>query len=300
MGANTDRIDSRDKLEQEIKKLESAEYGAAVKPSLPDVKLDEIRYDAPTDAAIKDTAENDLAQYKTDGERSVREKNAADAAALKAERETYENGRRASDAELAQRYESSARAIDNDVIKRGLARSSVAVVERGELEREYLARSADIAEAYGKNVARIDSEIASLDKKLQQALNDFNLSYAVKLNQRIAELKTERDKRADEAVKYNNEVRKSQAKLDSDRIKSESGLYTDALEQEKLENSLSGLPAERREELYKSVYAQMDAFLGSLTPQQALLEIRNHTLYRKHLSNYYYNRLYDKYGREDR
>ena len=292
--------ESRDKLAEEIDRLESASYGAGVKPSLPQTTLQELQYTAPDDNQLRSSAETELASYRADTEKSLREKSANEAAELEKKRVAYESGKRTSDAELEQKYIAAARAIDNDAIRRGLARSSVATVERGALEREYLNQSAEIAREYSAAISQLDSDIASVNKKLQDALNDFNLTYAAKLNEKLTSLKSERDKKITEVTKYNNEVKKDQAKLDNDRLKTESSLYSDALEQEKMENSLGNLPSERREELYKSVFKKMDEFLGSLSPQQALLEIRNHSIYRQHLSNYYYYRLYDKYGREDK
>ncbi|MDE6401576.1 MAG: hypothetical protein K2L54_03085, partial [Clostridiales bacterium] len=96
---------------------------------------------------------------------------------------------------------------------------------------------------------------------------------------------------------FNNAVLEQQAKLDADIAKTESSLYTDALDQKKKANSADGLTSEEREKMYRSVYDSMDKYLSSLDKQQAKLEIRNHSLYRQHLSSYYYEKLYDKYGR---
>ena len=292
--------EARDKLAEEIDNLESTSYGAAIKPTLPQTTLKEIEYTAPDDNALRESAESELAGYRADTEKSLRLKSEAEAAELEAKRTAYDNGKRATDAELEQKYIAAARAIDNDAIRRGLARSSVASVERGALEREYLSKSADAAREYSAAISGLESDIAAVNRKLQDALNDFNLTYAAKLNQKLSELKQQRDQKIMDVIEYNNEVKKDQAKLDNDRLKTESSLYTSALEQEKMENSLDGLPAERREELYKAVFKKMDEFLGSLDPQQALIEIRNHSIYQKHLSNYYYARLYDKYGRGDK
>ena len=60
---------------------------------------------------------------------------------------------------------------------------------------------------------------------------------------------------------------------------------------------MSGLPSERVNETYKAIYDAMDKFLGSMDKDDAMVELLNHSLYRQHLSNYYYNRLLDKYGR---
>lgn len=296
--ANNIKINqSREELAEEIDRLET-NSSAAVKPTLPKVTLQEKSYDPPDDAALKKSAESELASYRVEGENSIRQKSEAETAELNAKRDAYEGAKTTADAELERRYEAAVRAMDNDVVRRGLARSSVATVERGALEREYLGQAASVAREYANNISKLESDIAAVDKKLQTALNDFNLTYAAKLSKRLTELQAEREQKMQEVIEYNNEIKRKQAELDNNRLKTESDLYSAALSHEKQENSLDGAANQRREEIYKAVYERMDAFLGSLDPQQAFLEIRNHSMYRQHLSNYYYNRLYDKYGRE--
>ena len=297
MSDKTKRNEERDKLLEEIGRLEE-NSSSAMKPSLPKVTLQEKQYTAPDDATLKSKAESELADYRRNTENSLRQKSADKEEELNARRSAYDEARRSTEADLEKQYEAAARAIDNDAVRRGLARSSIAAVERGALEREYLGKSADVARDYANKISQLETDIASVNRKLQDALNDFNLTYAAKLTNRLNELKAEREKKMEEVIEYNNEVKRKQASLDYDRMKTESDLYSDALSQEKQANSLSGVPAERMDEIYKAVYKKMDEFLGSLDPTQALLEIRNHSLYRQHLSNYYYNRLYDKYGRE--
>ena len=296
MSNKRDTVDARDELLKEIEKLETPGW-SATKTDLPKTTLDEIKYERPTDEALGKTAESELSSYKTEGEKSVRDSAEAQNQALVDKRDAYATSRDGEVSALDEQYRSAVRAVDNDVVRRGLARSSIAVVERAELEREYLSRNADIASSYGKKLAELDGEIAAYDSKLKKALDDFNLAYAAKLNQRITELKTERDKKEQEVLKYNNEVKKSQAKLDSDRAKDEYALYKAALDIEQQQNSMSGLPSERVNETYKAIYDAMDKFLGSMDKDDAMVELLNHSLYRQHLSNYYYNRLLDKYGR---
>lgn len=297
MADKTKLSESRDRLEEEIGRLEDVS-SSAVRTTLPKVKLEEITYAAPSDSELMLTAERELAEYRSDAENDIRRQSDSEKAELNSKRDAYVDGKRNSEAELEQQYTAAARAIDNDVVKRGLARSSIAAVERGQLEREYLSKNAEIAKQYGSTIAQLESDIASIDKKLQSALNDFNLTYAAKLTGKLNELKAEREKKIRDVTEYNNEVKSKQAKLDNDRLKLESDLYSAALSQEKQESALSGIPAERRDEIYRAVYKKMDEFLASLDPAAALVEIRNHSMYRQHLSNYYYNRLYDKYGRE--
>ena len=297
MSDKTKTNDGRDKLAEEIDRLEQTSSGA-MKPSLPKTTLEEKKYDPPDDATLKQTAESELADYKRSNENSLRQKSAAEEEELSSKRDTYEQAREKAESELEKSYEAATRAIDNDVVRRGLARSSIASAEHGALEREYLGKNAEILREYTNKIAKLETDIASVNKKLQDALNDFNLTYASKLTVRLNELKAEREKKMQDVLEYNNEIKRKQASLDYDRLKTENDLYSQALAQEKQEKSLDGIPAERRDEIYQAVYKKMDEFLGSLDPVDALLEIRNHSMYRQHLSNYYYSKLYDKYGRE--
>ncbi len=289
--------EERSKLEEEIKRLESSAFGSVGKPTLAQTELNEIEYTPPTDEYLAVEVENSLANDRADQIQAIRDRSENEVKQNTAVRDAYISDRDGERATLAENYEAAVRAVDNDAIKRGLARSSVAAVGRSELESEYLKRNADVEKSYGKKIAELDGEIAAADGKLRAALDDFNLSYATRLNQKIAELKAERDQKIERVTSFNNSVREKQAKLDADKLKTESDLFSAAIEQKKKANSADGLSASERDKLFKSVYDSMDKYLASLDKQEAKLEIRNHTLYRQHLSNYYYTKLYDKYGR---
>ncbi len=288
--------DGRDRLAEEIAALESV-TNTVKKEKLPEVTLDPVEYSAPTDADLAVSAQKKLADYKDEGISAIKAASEKNAKALADARLAYTENMSGELEALGSDYAAAAKSIDSDVIKRGLARSSIAANAKSELAGDYAGRAASVRADYGKKISDLDAEISAVGTKLQKALDDFNLSYAVKLNDTLAALKTERDKNVQSAVKYNNELKISQAKLDADRRKTENDLYDDAIRQQKAAASLDGLSVKERDEIYKSVYGKMDEFLGSLSKEQAKLEIRNHTLYRDHLSDYYFYRLYDKYGR---
>lgn len=292
----TNSSSGRDRLEDEIKKLETV-VTEVKKPTLPTVKLEETKYDAPTDAQLEKLAVGSLADYKTQGEAAIRKENADGGAALQAKRDAAASGLDSELTALDGEYSRAARGIDNDVIKRGLARSSIAATQKGELEADRAKSAAAIRESYGKRISELDSEISALGSKLQTALDDFNVSYAVKLNETLAGLKAERENKIAEAAKYNNEIRAKQAALDAERLRTESELYTAALKQQDAATDLDVLSKDKREVIYKEVFKKMDDYLASLSKEEAKREIRNHMLYRDHLSDIYFYKLYDKYGR---
>lgn len=294
--ANNDYTSQRELLEKEIKELESLRT-EITKPELPTVTLDEKEYTPPTDAQLKNAAESELAEYKTRNEQAIAAKNAADADALAAQRKAAEKQLGEQISALDEAYRSAAQRVDNDVLKRGLARSSIAVNSKERLEGEYLGKAANVRAELGGKIADLDGQIAATGDKLKAALNDFNLTYAAKLNDKLASLKAEREKKIDEVLEYNNKIKAEQAALDAEREKTESKLYSDAIEQRKKANSLDYLSDGERDEIYKSVFNKLDAFLGSLSAKEAKHEIQSFPVYRDHLSNKYFYMLYDKYGR---
>ena len=293
----TDYSDKRNKLEDEIVELETAATGVK-KPTLPSVKLDQIVYAPPTDAELRESAERELAGYKQDGELNIRENSAAGAKELAAKRETYASSLEKDVAALENDYGAAAERIDADVIKRGLARSSIAVNAKSGLEGERMRQTAAVRDEYGKRIAELDAQISAVGAKLTAALNDFNLSYAAKLNETLGALKTEREQNTQAAIKYNNEVKAKQAMLDAQKAKTESDMYTAAIKQNQAASDVSLLSEAEREKVYSAVFAKLDSYLSSLSEEQARIELRNYPMYRTHLNDYYYYKLYDRYARQ--
>ena len=255
-------LDSRDDLEDEIKRLETDDNYIS-RPQVNAPRLEEKKYTPASDEALGLQAERELDGYRKQGETAIREKRDSDEKSMLDMKEGYGANRDGELSKLEESYNSAVRATDADAIKRGLARSSVAAIGRAEIEKEYLAKNAEISATYGKKIAELDKEIAALDGKLKSALDDFNLSYATRLNERITELKSERDKKVADVAEYNNDIRAKQAQLDMQAAKTQSELYSAALEQKKKENSIENFSEEQRDAMYKSIYKLMDEYRKS-------------------------------------
>lgn len=298
MSSIPDNSESRRKLEAEINRIESESSNKRVdKPKLPEVKLEEKQYAAPSDEYLAVQAEKGLEDYRKQQIAAIKNDSAAGERQLRSERDAYAEGMQRGIDSVAEVYAAAAQNVDNDVLKRGLARSSIAVNAKSAVEGDRAKSENDVRQEYGKKIAELDAEINSVGAKLDAALNDFNLSYAVKLNDKLEKLKAERDEKARSVLEYNNGIKAQQAKLDADRAKTESELYSAALSQKKAENDLSLLSDEELDRHYKTVFDAMESFLSGLTPLDAKLELKNHPYYREHLNDYYYYALYNKYGR---
>ena len=65
-------------------------------------------------------------------------------------------------------------------------------------------------EELNDNINAINFELNALTQKQQQALDEFDITYAAKLNSKINDLTNELKEKQEEIIKYNNEIAKSE------------------------------------------------------------------------------------------
>ena len=176
-----------------------------------DTGLKEINYTGASDEDIAARAER---------ENSLNKQQAANKLESKYETQKSEvesNGLKAAEnlksgyEKLSELYDELRRRTENDVLKRGLARSSIATTQLGSLDAARMEGSAQLQASFNSSMADIDNKIAGLENDKSNALEELDIKYALELEERIADLKKERDKTVKEYEEYNNQVRKQNA-----------------------------------------------------------------------------------------
>ena len=287
---------AREELEKYVK--ENSDPAVPERPSLPSApSYERMEYDNTSDDELKKRAEDELADYLNRGTSSVESEMEALKNKYDADKATAQKSAEAKQTAVEEAYNKAKEQTDNDVLKRGLARSSIAALRQSELSEEAAKQNSAIAAALSDTLSSIDSEIENLNVKKQKALNDFNISYASKLATRINELMSERDKKVTEALKYNNSLTEKEYDDEIARKKAESDLYTEALAQRKSENALR---SESTAGDYGNTYARMREALGILDSAAAREAFIHDPIYRDNLNDYYYYKLYDEFGRRRR
>ncbi len=278
------------------KYVENQTTGPLPKPEkLPETpKYDRLEYDSASDEELGSRAENELKDYYGSGKNAIESE--IDALGKKYEAEKIAADKAAKDKTEAiyGAYGAAKESTDNDVLRRGLARSSIAALRRSELDEAAAKETAAVARELYDTALKIDKEIEGLGVKREKALNDFDIAYASKLAERIGELITERDKKAAEALKYNNSLTEKEHKAEIDRISKESDLYTKALSQKKAENELKDAAGYGE---YGETYAKMRDVLAMLDPVDARKAFVNDPIYRENLNDFYYYKLYNEFAR---
>ena len=98
--------------------------------------------------------------------------------------------------------------------KRGLSRSSIVINKLDAFTADQLNNFNKLNEEYSSTINGINFELNSLESQKQKALNDFNIEYAYKLNEKISDLTDELNKKQAEVDKYNNEIAEVEAQYE--------------------------------------------------------------------------------------
>ena len=264
------------------------------KEELPEVpSYERLEYEAQSDDSIRDSAACELEAYKAQGEKGVEEKIKALENGYKESIEAADRNRTEADVKAAEAYGKAKQNTDDDMLKRGIARSSIAANKKAALESEEAKVRADISAEYARSVAAIESKLSSLAAERESALNDFNLAYAARLEERIRDLKSERDKNAAEALKYNNTLTEKEHSAAVDKKMKESDLYSEALAQSKKESEMMNLTSAD----YQTIYNAVVGNLREMNKHDAREYVNAHPELRNYIGSTFYYKLYDEFCR---
>ncbi len=286
--------DPRDKLIEELEKLESEyEKRAETSSDLPEPpKYDRLQYDTATDEEIEKNAEDSLADYKNSSIESIEEEAKAAKAAKEAEKNATRESAERLAASITSQYDEAMSAFSDDALKRGLARSSIVANKSAELMSGKAAALSEASMAAEQAVRAIDSEINELEASRRKALDDFNIRYAAKVTEKIAELREERDKKTEEMIKYNNSLAEQEQKDALERAEAASKLYSDKLERDKQEKELGSSTLAT---LNRAKYDAVRNYLSTLSRSEASNAVRSDPMLRAELSDYYFYSLYNEF-----
>lgn len=300
-GNSTDK--DQDKTPQdklgELKNFVNSQYGSYMPAKQETAEVptyEKYEYEAPTDEQITQSATDELSGYKAQNEKSIGTEYAQKEKELVANKASTAENYGDSSAKLKATYEEAAQSLSDDALKRGLARSSIALNNQAAASQAYTQSQSELLNKYNDNISAIDQELNGLEGQRQSALDSFNISYAAKLTERINELKEQREDNKQKALEYNNSLRSKEYEQKLDKDSTESDLYTEALNQQKAKNELKKtIPDEMRNEIDANIYNKVVEILNSMSFNEARELFLNEPIFHEVLNDYYYYTLYYKY-----
>lgn len=262
---------------------ELTDYIEGNKPSYEKTpKYERYEYDSPSDEEIKKAAEEELSGYVENNERKLRNEYAEREKELGKNMESNKALFDESSEKLKDAYETTTEALSNDALKRGLARSSIALNGQIEAGKAYRDSAESLIKEYERKRADIDSELAGLETELSSALDSFRIDYAAKLATRINELKSEREKNEREAIEYNNSLLEKE--------------YKEKTAAQSKENNLTDSQKADRAAYQKALFDKINELLNALPLEQAKRMFNEHnTLFKENLGDVYYYSLYTRF-----
>ena len=179
--------------------------------------------------------------------------------------------------ELSARYGDAKKSLEDNALKRGLARSSVVMNELGALERERNAAAEEIASQRDSAVRDWDRTIAALQTAYEQAQADQKNDYAQDLKDAVDALRQEQQKQASEVRQYNNAVAEKEAEYQMERAEKLA---------EKVEQDLKDPEGMQARKAFEKAQAIRD-YLDAMPKEAALALLKNDDDIRAAAGSYY-------------
>lgn len=188
--------------------------------------------------------------------------------------------------EISEIYDNAKIEASNTSLKRGLARSSIAVLSINGLESEKAQQLSDLAKNLSESLEICEKRINALKDELASSLESLDIEYAIEVNEKIKEETEELYKKQKEVIQFNNNVEK----LESDYQAKRFDMLEDAKKrEEELAKEYKGIARRTREEEIKE--RVLDYFSG-LPKDQAIKELVENASFSDYLGESFFDVYY--------
>lgn len=190
-------------------------------------------------------------------------------------------------------YETKRQNQKSDSVKRGMARGSVLSSLIDEITADESRTEQEVEDAYMSTIDGLNKEMDALTIEREKAMSELDLKYASELEDKIAELKEDRDELVAKYTKYNNNVDEKEAKYQKQREQDIAKYLEDQREQKakdeakqreyEKEHGYSGEKLKNYSERYNLAFD----FYMSLDPDIAIQALQSSPNMKFYLGNYY-------------
>lgn len=202
----------------------ASKYSGSNQSSVPSkIELERMEYNKPSEKEIYNQSENSLKEYKNASIKEIEDNYKQKEDELYSNKSNLIESNESTKQNLNNYYDKAIENAENQALKRGLARSSIIVNQLDAFEKEKIANYKALDKELSDQINTINFELNALSTQKQNALNNFDITYAVKLQEKINSLNQELSEKQNEVIKYNNEIAIKEAEFnkDVDELKNE-------------------------------------------------------------------------------
>ena len=258
-----------------------------------DPGFEKIEYTPATDEELVNRAQAGVDYEKAEEKRDLTNAFGNAAQELEDRADRAEKDLNASYRELGELYDELRRQTDNDALRRGVARSSIRTSAQQDLTSDRTRAEQESKAAYDSTMSGISAELAALQQEQEAAFEELDLKYAAELEERIADLKAQRDETAKKYADYNNKITEAEREYALEREENIAD-YLAEREKERLEREEQTRQEEAahgytgaKQENYAKRYNIAFDFYTSLSPDIAADALAASPSMKYYLGNYY-------------
>lgn len=256
-------------------------------------RLSEIEYSPSTDEEIAQSAQKEIAASRATSKNNIDTRYEQAVKALEDNKQTAKSNLEDSYEKLSRLYSELKEKANNDSLRRGMARSSVATNRIDALDKEHISSATEVQKSYLASLASIDDSLAELAREKDNALAELDLKSASELDSKISELKADRDAKVLEYERYNAEVRSKNEKAEQQRQENIDNYLAEwnqkqkeAEEEQIAYENKYGYSGEKQKN-YSERYNLAYDFYSSLSPDIAVDALKASPNMKYYLGNYY-------------
>lgn len=251
------------------------------------LNLQKKSYEKPSQEQVELDATNSLTDYKNSSINSINETFDDKDEKLNENIEKAKESSQNTEKTIKTNYENAKQNAKDDAVARGLARSSIIVNTLNNLDNNMLNALNENLTSLNNAISNYEIQKQNLELEKQNALNSFNIEYAVKLQDKINEINTSILKKEEEVLEYNNKIEQQQAEWDKKTAQDNLDYNKDLLE-------LYSKYGENVFDIVKQMekYKVAESFFNNMSKEDALLELENNSNYINQLGRSLYNKLY--------
>ena len=263
--------------------------------------LEKKTFEKPSEDDIKSEAESSLKAEKENGLKKIQDNYNTKFSSLDSKALDLEEDRNEDVEKVFSDYANSLRRATNKTIKQGISRSSIFEDAVNAIEESKNSELLKIEDNFKKQVSKLENEREILEQQKDNALGSFDISYALKLDNKIASINKEIAKQQEEVLKFNKNVDKLE---EENRIKQEKANSSEQSRIEKKNKELLALKEKLGErkftaEILKERFDVVKDYLMKLPKDKAIEEVKKEKVYTNLLGNYYPAIVAQILGRKD-
>lgn len=246
------------------------------------LNLEKQTFEKLTDEEIASKAENSLSEYKNNELDNINSTYDTKNQTIDTQIEDAKTDATARKDEAKELYSSLKQQASNDAVKRGLSRSSIVINILDAFDQNMIKEYNKINEEITSKINSLNNEKNLLTEQKQNALNAFDIAYAVKLSEKIDEINKNLLEEEQKVIEYNNEIAQKEAEYEANRKK-------DALEYATYVEKYGYDGIEKMKQQEKYLLAK--DYLMSLSKEEALDELNSNRVYNSELGSINFNKL---------